>query len=44
MCFNLSLENKVYLNKVKGNIAKRLDKMNDSFIYFVESLIKISAT
>ena len=40
MCFNLSLENKVYLNKVKGNIAKRIDKMNDSFIYFVEEFDK----
>ena len=41
MCFNLSYQNKMYINKIKGRITKKLDKMNERLIYYVEEFDKM---
>ena len=36
MCIELSIENKIFLNKVKSKISKKLDKFNESMVRMIE--------
>ena len=36
MCIELSIDNKIFLNKVKSKISKKIDKFNESMVRMIE--------